>query len=81
MKCGDIVLNHWAGPFNLIRFFVFIEDNGECSKVIHFNGKRLTTGNYYSADLKTDEFEVVGHIPLKETIKSELLKRLGVSDA
>lgn len=81
MKCGDIVLNHWAGESNPIRYFIFIKSNGKYSKVIRFNGERLSTGSYYSRDLKTDEFEVVGHIPLKETIKSELLKRLGVSDA
>ena len=77
MKCGDIVLNHWAGLTNPVRFFIFIKNNGKYSKVIRFNGKRLSIGSYYSSDLKTDKFEVVGHIPLAEAIKSALLERLG----
>ena len=81
MKCGDIVLNHWAGESNPIRYFIFIKDNGKYSKVIRFDGERLSTGSYYSCDLKTDKFEVVGHFPLVETIKSVLLERLGASDA
>lgn len=75
MKCGDIVLNHWAGGSNPIRYFIFIKNNGKYSKVVRFNGERLSTGNYYSSDLKTDKFEVVGHIPLAETIKTALNER------
>jgi hypothetical protein len=76
MKCGDIVRNHYAGENNPTRFFVYIQNEGRCSKVIYFDGKRLRFSHYYSNDLKTDKFEIVDHLPIVESIKNILDKHL-----
>ena len=75
MKCGDIVRNHRAGDGNPIRYFIFICNEGEYSRVVHIHGNNaLAFGRYYSRDLKndTEHFEVVGHLPLKQIILDSL---------
>lgn len=72
LKCGDIVKNGWAGDGNPIRYFIFVESSGRYIKVLHVEGdNRLHWGRYYATDIRDNpdgKFEVVGHIPLKETI-------------
>ena len=77
MKCGDIVRNHWAGEENPTKYFIFIKNSGKMTKVIHFDGKRLKTGNYYSYSLKEPgKYEVVGHIDLIGFLINPLIELL-----
>lgn len=73
MKCGDVVRNGWAGERNPGKFFVYIGRSGKYAKGIAFNGKgNLQWNEYYSDSLKTDMYQVVGHVPIREIIKQAL---------
>lgn len=74
MKCGDIVRNHWAGETNPQRVFIYLRNEGKYSGVVAWNGNHLVFRKFYTVDLKTDKFEVIGHIPVAQLIKDALFK-------
>ena len=77
LHCGDIFRNHWAGELNPCRVFMFLKNKGETSIVASFDETKneIFTSEYYTRDLKNDEhFEAIGHFPIKDVIKNELMK-------
>lgn len=81
MKCGDIVRNHWAGDMNPQRVFLFLRNEGKYSRVVAWDGKHLDFCKFYTADMKTDKFEAIGHIPITQIIKDALMRHMEVPHA
>ena len=78
LKCGDIIKNSWASDRNPTRYFIFIEYSGKYAKCITLTGKgsAVRWARYYASELKNNSdgaFEVVGHLPVKESIAKALL--------
>lgn len=82
VTCGDIIFNGWAGEENPIRYSVFVEYSGKYAKCVALSGRGRALGwvRYYASDFRNNpdsKFEVVGHLPIKETITEALLGLTG----
>ena len=73
-KFGDIILNHYAGERNPIKYTMFIKYSGRYAKCIDMDGNDV---RYDKKDIiNNPEFEIIDNIQIKEQFIKATIKYL-----
>ena len=76
-KCGDLVLNKWAGKSNPLKVCVYLKQSGEYALMLYVDSLgKLESVNAYKGNVENDaeHYVIVGHTDAFDLLASDILK-------